>query len=71
MMKQDAMYQQHKKCSKCDGCGQVADSEDQEPWSWWLSLPVSSAAAVLAGIVKPIPCPACKWTGEMDTEPKP
>jgi len=48
------------KCKKCDGCGQVANTEDQEPWTVWLEMPLGSAAAVLVGIVKPIPCPECK-----------
>jgi len=47
-------------CGKCDGCGQVADTADQEPWTAWTSLPLSSSAAVIAGVVKPITCPACK-----------
>lgn len=51
------------KCRKCDGCGKVADSDDQEPWTVWTSLPLSSAAAVLAGLVKPIICPRCRGTG--------
>jgi ssDNA-binding Zn-finger/Zn-ribbon topoisomerase 1 len=40
--------------------GEVADTEDQEPWTVWLKMPLGSAAAVLVGIVKPIPCPECK-----------
>ncbi len=51
------------KCLKCGGCGQVADTEDQEPWSYWLELPLQSATAVLLGIVKPIDCPECSGTG--------
>ena len=46
-------------CTRCDGCGRIADSEDGEPWTFWTSLPVSSAAAMLLGLVKPIPCPKC------------
>ena len=52
------------KCTKCDGCGQVADTEEQEPWSDWLALPLGSSVAVLIGMVKPITCPACEGTGE-------
>lgn len=50
-------------CSKCDGDKLVADTEDEEPWSQWTDLPVKSAGAVLAGIVKPKPCPRCSGTG--------
>jgi hypothetical protein len=52
------------KCQKCDGCGQVADTEDQEPWTFWMDLPLKSAAAVLIGLVKPKICPKCSGTGE-------
>lgn len=48
------------RCSFCDGCGQVADTPAQEPWSAWASLPYRSAAAVLLGDVRPIPCPQCQ-----------
>lgn len=46
-------------CARCDGCGQVANSDDQEPWTAWLDLPLKSSLAVLAGFVRPIPCPVC------------
>jgi hypothetical protein len=52
------------KCTRCDGCGQIANSEDGEPWTAWASLPLHSSLAVVAGIVKPIPCPDCKGTGK-------
>ena len=52
------------KCEKCDGCGKIADSDEQEPWTAWTGLPLHSAVAVLAGIVKPITCPACSGSGE-------
>lgn len=51
-------------CSRCDGCGKIADSDSGEPWSAWLTLPVGSAVAVTMGIVKPIPCPDCGGTGK-------
>ena len=51
------------KCQRCDGCGKVATTDDQEPWSAWLALPVESAQALLLGIVKPITCPGCGGTG--------
>lgn len=47
------------KCRRCDGCGEIADSADGEPWTHWQSLPPGSNAAVVAGIVNPIPCPEC------------
>lgn len=46
-------------CSKCDGERQVADTDDEEPWSAWASLPQGSDAAVRMGLVKPKPCPKC------------
>lgn len=60
-------YQHHlrqvQKCLRCDGCGKIADSKDGEPWTNWTTLPVQSAIAVAAGIVKPITCPDCNGTG--------
>ncbi len=53
------------KCSKCDGCGKVADTKDQEPWTAWTGLPLVSSMAVIVGLVKPIPCPACKGWGNV------
>ena len=58
------------KCPKCDGCGQIADDEDQTPWKFWQELPAKSAAAVFLGLVKPIVCPACKGTGTEDDSMK-
>jgi hypothetical protein len=52
------------KCQRCDGCGKIANTEDGEPWTAWTSLPFSSAAAVVAGIVKPITCPDCGGSGQ-------
>lgn len=53
-----------KKCPKCRGEGQVANSNGQEPWSEWASLPPGSDIAVRLGMVRPIPCPnGCKPTG--------
>lgn len=46
-------------CPRCDDCGQVANTENQEPWTAWTSLPPGSDAAVRMGLVKPIPCPVC------------
>ena len=52
-------------CPRCDGCGQLADTDRREPWTAWTDLPVYAAAAVFAGIVKPIPCDACAPTEEV------
>ena len=46
-------------CERCDGCGQIADSDEGEPWTAWTSLPPGSDLAVRMGLVKPIPCPDC------------
>ncbi len=51
------------KCSRCDGCGKIADSDDGEPWTAWTSLPPGSDLAVRMGIVKPVPCPKCDGKG--------
>lgn len=50
-------------CVRCLGCGQVANSEDAEPWSAWADLPPGSDLAVRAGLVKPVPCPECGGSG--------
>jgi len=46
-------------CTRCDGTGKIADSQDGEPWSAWAELPPGSDFAVRSGLVKPIPCPTC------------
>lgn len=46
-------------CRRCDGCGQIANDDDGTPWTYWANLPVGSALAVVAGFVRPIPCPDC------------
>lgn len=51
-------------CQKCQGCGKVANSDGQEPWTEWEQLPLGSDLAVKMGIVKPIACSACKGTGK-------
>lgn len=51
------------KCQKCDGCGQVANTSDQEPWTRWLDIPFKSATAVMLKIVQPVTCPACGGSG--------
>lgn len=57
-----------KPCPRCEGCGQLADSDDREPWSAWLSLPLRSSAAVLLGAVKPVPCDVCNGSGSVPGE---
>ena len=47
-------------CRRCEGCGQIANSEDGEPWIYWQNLPREAKAAVILGIVRPIPCPDCQ-----------
>lgn len=47
------------KCSTCDGCGQVANTDDREPWTAWEDLPPGSDLAVRLGLVRPVPCPDC------------
>jgi len=50
-------------CKACDGCGEIADTEEGEAWWAWKTLPPVSQFAVTIGAVKPIPCPECKGTG--------
>jgi hypothetical protein len=51
-------------CPRCWGCGRIADSDNAEPWICWEMLPSPSNFAVVMGIVKPLPCPACGGTGK-------
>lgn len=53
-------------CARCEGCGQIATSDQGEPWTAWLDLPLKSAAAVVLGLVRPIPCPACGGSGDSE-----
>lgn len=55
-------------CERCRGDGRVADTEDQEPWKDWLELPARAATAMLLGLVKPMPCPACNGSGTTPSE---
>lgn len=50
-------------CPRCDGCGQVANTDDAEPWTAWTSLPPGSDIAVRMGLVRPLICPACHGGG--------
>ena len=54
-------------CQRCDGCGQLANSDEREPWSVWLALPLQSAVAVTMGLVKPEPCDECGGSGWVAT----
>lgn len=56
-------------CPRCEGCGQLANSDDREPWSYWLALPLQSALAITMGLVKPEPCDECGGTGKAATQP--
>lgn len=50
-------------CPQCAGCGRIANDSDGTPWKYWAELPLQSAVAVVAGIVRPLPCPRCNGTG--------
>lgn len=50
-------------CDRCEGSGQIANSDSGEPWPAWENLPPGSDVAVRLGIVKPIPCPDCGGKG--------
>jgi hypothetical protein len=56
-------------CPRCVGCGQLANSDDREPWFTWLALPLQSAVAVTMGLVKPEPCDECGGTGKVAAQP--
>lgn len=56
------------KCPKCEGCGKIANTKDQEPWTVWLDMPVGSATAVIMGLVRPLECPACHGSGKENEE---
>lgn len=56
-------------CTHCDGTGMVGP--EGESWKHWLDLPLESATAVVAGIVKPSPCPRCKGTKKSYREEDP
>jgi hypothetical protein len=49
-------------CPRCEGCGQIANSDDGEPWTVWEELPPGSDLAVRVGLVRPITCPGCRGT---------
>ncbi|KJF21944.1 MULTISPECIES: hypothetical protein [unclassified Rhodococcus (in: high G+C Gram-positive bacteria)] len=51
-------------CSRCDGCGQVANTDDAEPWTYWAALPAGMDLAVQAGLVRPVTCLDCNGAGQ-------
>lgn len=59
------MSTESRTCHLCEGCGQLADTDDREPWTAWTSLPVASAHAILLGLVKPVTCDECDGSGEV------
>lgn len=52
------------KCPQCDGCGQVADNYEGEPWSVWKAEVMPALLAVIVGIVGPVDCDSCNGLGE-------
>lgn len=52
-------------CSKCAGCGKVANDDDQTPWKYWDDMPEESKMAIRMGIVKPVTCPKCGGSGKV------
>jgi hypothetical protein len=60
-----------KPCPRCLGCGQLANSDDREPWSAWEALPPGSDLAVQLGIVQPEDCDECHGKGTVPVEPSP
>ena len=52
-----------KRCERCEGCGQITSDDGGTPWIHWSNLPLSSAGAVLLGVVKPLVCPECNGSG--------
>jgi len=59
-----AMSEDTRECSRCSGCGEIANDDDGTPWKYWAELPPGSDLAVKAGIVSPIECPECHGTGK-------
>lgn len=59
----EAVFEPVPECKRCDGCGQVATSDDAEPWTFWARLRPPSNLAVQLGLVRPVDCPECAGTG--------
>lgn len=51
-------------CTRCAGCGKIANDDEGTPWKYWAELPVQSAVAVIMGIVRPLPCTECGGSGK-------
>lgn len=47
-------------CSRCAGCGRLANTDAGEPWSAWESL-----GAARVGLVQPVLCPVCQGSGRV------
>lgn len=58
-----AKHRQSDDCPRCDGEGQIADSESGEPWSAWSRLEPPQNLAVVMGWVQPVECPRCSGSG--------
>ena len=54
-----------RQCPQCDGCGKIASGDEGAPWTFWENLPLRNAVAVVAGLVKPLPCPRCRGRGTL------
>ena len=50
-------------CQRCDGEGEIANTEEGEPWSYWMRLPKESRLAIVLGLVRPVSCPECRGLG--------
>lgn len=58
-----------RECERCEGGGMIASDEQGAPWLAWESLPVRSYAVVIRdGLARPILCPECHGTGEVEVE---
>lgn len=51
-------------CRNCDGCGKIANDDDQSPWWQRLPLPPGADLSVRIGLVRPEPYLVCKGTGK-------
>lgn len=56
-------------CKNCDGCGYVANDEDETPWKFWAELPPEADLSVRMGLVRPFECSKCGGTGRVDDNP--
>lgn len=51
-------------CTRCEGCGKIANDEEGSAWTHWENLPEESKLAIKLGLIYPIACPACGGTGK-------